>query len=98
MKVQLREFKATNLKELKEDVTKLWVLKMDDCQCLRNLVESMPRRLEDVIRREGKPQQVLARVAVHPVGPFQGQNCINKEIFKHKYTCDLIYVARTVYR
>jgi hypothetical protein len=31
MKVQLRESKATNLKELKEVVTKLWVLKMDDC-------------------------------------------------------------------
>jgi hypothetical protein len=28
---------------------------MDDSQYLRNLVESMPRRLEDVIRREGNP-------------------------------------------
>jgi hypothetical protein len=27
--------------------------KMDDSQYLRNLVESMPRRLEDVIRMEG---------------------------------------------
>jgi hypothetical protein len=55
MKMQLRESKATNLKELKEDVSKQWVLKMDDCQYLRNLVESMPRRLEDIIRREGNP-------------------------------------------
>ncbi len=55
MKVQLRESKATNLQELQQDVTRLWVLKMDDCQYLRNLVESMPRRLEDVFRREGNP-------------------------------------------
>jgi hypothetical protein len=26
---------------------------MDDCEYLRNLVESMPRRLEEVIQREG---------------------------------------------
>jgi hypothetical protein len=30
MKVQLRESKATNLQELQQDVTRLWVLKMDD--------------------------------------------------------------------
>jgi hypothetical protein len=26
---------------------------MDDCEYLRHLVESMPRRLEEVIQREG---------------------------------------------
>jgi len=55
MKVQLRESKATNLQELQQDVTRLWVLKMDDGQYLRNLVVSMPSRLEDVIRRGGNP-------------------------------------------
>jgi hypothetical protein len=55
MKVQLRESKATNLQELQQDITRLWVLKMDDSQYLRNLVESMPRRLEDVIRRDCNP-------------------------------------------
>jgi hypothetical protein len=50
MKVQLRKSKATSLKkELKQDVTKLWVLEMVGSQYLRNLAESMPRRLEDVI-------------------------------------------------
>ena len=28
----------------------------------------------------GKPYQVLASIAVHPMGPFHGQNRINKEI------------------
>ncbi len=32
---------------------KLWCQKMDDCKYLRHLVESMPRRLEEVIQREG---------------------------------------------
>jgi hypothetical protein len=40
---------------LQQDVTRLWVLKMDDSQYLSNLVDTMPRRLEDVIRREGNP-------------------------------------------
>ena len=35
----------------------------------------------------GKPYQVLASRAVHPMGPFQGQNRINKEIIKLIYMC-----------
>jgi hypothetical protein len=46
---QLRCSKAKNLKELQREVTELWVLKLD------NLVESMPRRLQDIIDREGNP-------------------------------------------
>ncbi len=42
----------------------------------------------------GKPHHVLARGAVHLMGPFQGQNRINKEIFKPKYHAVSFYVAR----
>jgi hypothetical protein len=55
MKVQVREFKATNLMEFDENLTKLWALKMDDSQYLRNLMECMPRKLKDIIRRVGNP-------------------------------------------
>ncbi len=34
----------------------------------------------------GQPYQVLARGEVNPMGPFQGQNRINKEIIQPKYT------------
>ena len=44
---------CTNLEELKQEILKLWCLKMNDCKYLRQLVESMPRRLEEVIQREG---------------------------------------------
>jgi hypothetical protein len=30
-------------------------------------------------KREGKPHQSLARGAVHPIGPFQGQNRTKKK-------------------
>ncbi len=31
--------------------------------------------------RKGREQhQVLARGAIHPMGPFQAQNCLNKEL------------------
>ena len=35
----------------------------------------------------GKPYQVLASTAVHPIGPFQGQNCVKKEIVTLIYMC-----------
>ena len=37
--------------------------------------------------RETLPSTVLASRAVHPMGPFQGHNCINKEIVTIIYTC-----------
>jgi hypothetical protein len=42
-----------NSDELKREILKLWCQKMEDCEYLRHLVESMPRRLEEVIQREG---------------------------------------------
>jgi hypothetical protein len=39
--------------ELKQEIKELWTLHMDDIQYLKNLVESMPSRLEAVILNEG---------------------------------------------
>ena len=56
MEKQLSEtFIAINMVDWKRKVTELWVLRMSDSQYLRNLVESMSRRLEDVISREENP-------------------------------------------
>ena len=38
---------------LQKEITELWTMKMDDIPYLKALVESMPRRIEDVIRRDG---------------------------------------------
>ncbi len=53
MKLQLRNCNAKNLGELKQEITKLWVTKMEDLVCLKSLVESMPHRLQEVIERGG---------------------------------------------
>ena len=54
MKNQLKESsRCTNLQELRQEILKLWAEKMNNIQYLRNLVESMPRRLQDVIERDG---------------------------------------------
>jgi hypothetical protein len=54
MKMQLQEdTHPTNLQALKEEITRLWVLKMADSQVLRNMVESMPDRLQEVIQWGG---------------------------------------------
>jgi hypothetical protein len=37
--------KPTNLLDLQREITELWVMKMDNIQYLKNLVESMLRRL-----------------------------------------------------
>jgi hypothetical protein len=44
---------CTNLEDMKREILKLWCQKVEDCEYLRHLVESMPRRLEEVIQREG---------------------------------------------
>jgi transposase len=53
MKVQLRDVNASNIEEWKRKITELWTIKMADSEYLKKLVESMPRRLSDVIKREG---------------------------------------------
>lgn len=53
MKSQLRDSKATSLPQLQREITELWVLRMDNIQYLKNLVELMPRRLQAVIDGNG---------------------------------------------
>ncbi len=53
MKGQLENCTATSIPQLKVEIMRLWTLKMDDCQYLRNLVESMPRRLQAVLESGG---------------------------------------------
>jgi hypothetical protein len=53
MKMQLQESHPTNLDQLREEIKRLWVLRMEDSQILRSLVESMPKRLLEVIERGG---------------------------------------------
>ena len=38
--------------ELKDEIRKLWVLRMDDSPYLKKLVESMPDRIQEVIQRD----------------------------------------------
>ncbi len=49
----LQDSKATSLPQLQQEIKFLRILQMDDIQYLKNLVESMPRRLETVILNEG---------------------------------------------
>ncbi len=53
MKQQLADSTSTSLPELQREITELWTLKMDDIPYLKALVESMPKRLQDVIDRNG---------------------------------------------
>ena len=41
------------MKDWKREIVKLWVMKMSDERYLQSLLESMPRRLQEVIEREG---------------------------------------------
>jgi hypothetical protein len=59
MKVQLKSTSPTNLEQLKEEILKLWVIRMEDSAYLKNLVESMPRRLQEVIERGGNINPLL---------------------------------------
>jgi hypothetical protein len=53
MKVQLKDTSPTNLEQLKEEILKLWVRRMENSTYLKNLVKFMPPRLQEVIERGG---------------------------------------------
>ena len=53
MKTQLKDTQVNSMAELQAAITRLWVLKMSDSDYLRSLVESMPRRLQEVIQKDG---------------------------------------------
>ena len=53
MKVQLKEENCTSIPKLEQSIKRLWTERMSDSAYLKSLVESMPRRLEDVIERDG---------------------------------------------
>jgi hypothetical protein len=44
---------VTNMEDWKGEIKKLWAIKMADSGYLKKLLESMPRRLQDVIERGG---------------------------------------------
>ena len=53
MKAQLKDCQATSVPLLEEEIKRLWVFKMSNCQYLRNLAESMPRRIQAVLENGG---------------------------------------------
>ena len=48
-----KDCKATSIPELQCHIQELWTQRMGDSPYLRSLVESMPRRLQEVISRDG---------------------------------------------
>ena len=53
MKLQLKDIVCTNTEDWKREIVKLWVTGMSDNSYLQNLVDSMPRRLQEVIESDG---------------------------------------------
>ena len=53
MKKQLYSQSFTSITELKESVKVLWFDRMADSEYLRSFVESMPRRMAEVIQKGG---------------------------------------------
>jgi hypothetical protein len=53
MNTQLKSTSPTNLEQLKKEILKLWVISMEDTTYLKNLVESMSQRLQEVIEQGG---------------------------------------------
>jgi transposase len=52
IKHQLKEDHPTKIQEVQQEITRLWVLTMDDSP-YKKLVESMLNRLQEVVSREG---------------------------------------------
>ena len=53
MKHQLKSTNCRTMEEWILEIKRLWVLRMEDSDYLKKLVESMPRRLAEVIERGG---------------------------------------------
>jgi hypothetical protein len=53
MKFKLREFSCSNMEEWKSEIIMLWVTRESNSNCLKKLVESLPRKLAEVIKKEG---------------------------------------------
>jgi hypothetical protein len=51
VKAQLSKTHTTNLEQLKEDILKLWLRRIDNSSYLKELVESIPQQLQEVIDR-----------------------------------------------
>ena len=60
MKTQLQDCKATSIPELQRHIQELWTQRIGDSPYLRSLVESMPRRLQEVISRDGSTTKYYA--------------------------------------
>jgi hypothetical protein len=54
-KFKIRVTSCTSTEEWKSKIMKLWVTRMSDSNYLKKLVESMPRRIAEVIEKEGPP-------------------------------------------
>ena len=52
-KGQLRETNTTNLEELKDEIRKLWVLRINNTPYTRKLGESISDRIQKEIRSDG---------------------------------------------
>jgi hypothetical protein len=50
---RLKGTSPTSVEQLKKEILKLWVIRMEDFTCLKNMAESMPLRLQEVIEWGG---------------------------------------------
>ncbi len=53
MKDQHQDIKVTSIPKLQKEILWLQTSKMDDSDCLKALVESKPRRLQEVLKNGG---------------------------------------------
>ncbi len=53
MKLQLKSSTCSTMNEWIKEIKGLWIIKMDDSEYLNKLVDSMPRRLEEIIAKQG---------------------------------------------
>jgi hypothetical protein len=53
MKFKLRKPSCSNMERWKSEIIMLWVTNAGNIACLKKLVELIPRRLVEVIKKEG---------------------------------------------